>query len=180
MTTINWGNICQKSPLRCSLCRKTVKRLKALWRASVRKPNKATCQIIVKPLPAAEYNQAAQFIIPKAITPGCSEWLCWNKVKITDKHGMTGLDCAVPANCHPAGVTLEACGPALAVPWRCHGRLSQLPDFLPQPFSLKTICLWLSDWAWEITNSSGNGWLGTAAWQRSGQAAITGPVFLAQ
>lgn len=37
----------------------TIMHLKALWRISVRKPNKATCQIIVKQLPAAENNQAA-------------------------------------------------------------------------------------------------------------------------
>lgn len=94
-----------------------LKHLKALWRISVRKPNNATCQIIVEPLPAAEENQAAHFIIPKAITPGCSAWLCWNKVKITDKHEMTGLDCADPANCYPMGVSLET----VAQPWQSPG-----------------------------------------------------------
>lgn len=105
------------------------------WRTSVRKPKETTCHFIVMQLLAAEYNEAAHFIMRKAISLGCSGWLYWNKVKITDKRGVTGLDCTFLAICDPVGVTLESCGPALAVPWRCHGRLSQLPHFLPQPFS---------------------------------------------
>lgn len=30
---------------------------------------------------------------------------------------MTGLDCALPANCHPMGVSLEA----VALPWQSPG-----------------------------------------------------------
>lgn len=43
----------------CSKVLTTIKHLEALWTIPVRKPNKATCLIIVKDLPAAEHNQAA-------------------------------------------------------------------------------------------------------------------------
>lgn len=143
-------------------------KFKSVWHISER--TKQSC--------VSDYCQASSYSASLQNVESNYSWPLWGsrveiKLPITAGRQVPRFD--LSSNGSESGCR----SPALAIPRRCHGWLSQLPDFLPQPFCLKTICLWLSDWAREITNSSENGWLGTAAWQRSGQATITGTIFLA-
>lgn len=83
-------------------------------------------------------------VLSRAITPGCSDWLCWNELKFVYFLFSNGLN--VERQFWIVLFLLAAtkrrtdsgrCGPAMAVPWRCHGRLSWPPSFPATTIQLK-------------------------------------------